>query len=440
MTLKLNEQMLLYHLASGATDFATARKRFYRDDLSDPMKELFDTLIAIDSRGERITPSAFIEELRESESLEAFGGEQAVLDLIAVAQSMDFEEEVLLLKERVATGRIAQLASSSDNPREAIQLIRAELSKIPEAAPKKIQLQWLSEMPIDYLEVDPPPKPRLMYLVEKSGKKVTFLHKEIVAMIVAAGGTGKTHLLSHLALCLATGIPFLGKFEFDTPGHVCFIVGENNDGDIHRLFRKTKRSLEQMLKDNHHRADHEKFCLFNPNPFKGAAKRIIPLSVHGKNATFIDSEGNPTEFLKNLQRQLIEKEPENGLDLIIFDPITRFAGLDAETDNALATAFISIAESLSSSLRGKPTILLSHHMSKGAASSNGSSTQSAARGSSAFTDGVRWQANLDRGDRDEEMPNEITIFTVTKSNFTAVPSKIQIKKDKEGCPQFDRFV
>ena len=73
----------------------------------------------------------------------------------------------------------------------------------------------------------------------------------------------------------------------------------------------------------------------------------------------------------------------------------RFLGAEAETDNAAATQFISLLERITLELKGKPTVLFGHHMNKSGVSGT-NTDQAAARGSSALTDGVRFQINLEK--------------------------------------------
>ena len=86
-------------------------------------------------------------------------------------------------------------------------------------------------------------------------------------------------------------------------------------------------------------------------------------------------------------------------------------------------------------LKGQPTVLFGHHMNKSGFSSR-STDQAAARGSSAITDGVRWQANLERPqneiEKTEEESNTITLRCV-KSNFTKVLPPQKLYKDQTGC-------
>ena len=46
-------------------------------------------------------------------------------------------------------------------------------------------------------------------------------------MLVGAGGAGKTHALAQLAISIATGTNWLGKFPIEQPGFVFMGLGEN---------------------------------------------------------------------------------------------------------------------------------------------------------------------------------------------------------------------
>lgn len=301
-------------------------------------------------------------------------------------------------------------------------------------SPRKIDLKSISEISPEYFKIRPPEKPRLLHFVENDGKKSAFLHKGIVGMLVAEGGRGKTHLLSLLGSSVATGIPFLDVFAIDNPGAVCLVVGENDPDDVHRLLWKIREHLIKKLTENKSKKDHERFMLHFQDPIERLATNLFPISVHGMDASFIDSNGTRTDFYKSILAELKAKEPPEGWQLIILDPASRFAGTEAEKDNAIATAFIASLENISGELKGRPTIVLAHHKSK--AAQKESSGQSDARGASGITDGVRWQANLNKHDKDD--PNS-SLFEVTKTNFTAIPKKIVIKKRFDGIPEFNSF-
>lgn len=304
------------------------------------------------------------------------------------------------------------------------QIKRSEQFEKALSIPREsINVQFLSEMSLNFLLEDPPEIPRLIN-VQEGGIQKPFLRKGILAMLVGAGGVGKTHALAQLALSIATGYPWLDIFPVEKPGHVFLGLGENNLSDIHRLLRKiTKHFLSKTTS--------EQFVFFDRDPLTLARERIAPMAFSGINAAFIH-QGHPTAFFNELLVSLKRSEPEEGWSCIILDPISRFIGMDAETDNAAATQFIALLEKLSIELKGNPTIIFGHHMNKGGVAGL-NTDQAAARGSSAITDGVRWQVNLEKNKQEETEANKEIIFRHVKSNFTAIlPTQI-LKKDEMGC-------
>jgi hypothetical protein len=79
------------------------------------------------------------------------------------------------------------------------------------------------------------------------------------------------------------------------------------------------------------------------------------------------------------------------LKLIIIDPASRFRGGN-ENDARDATRFVEACELVAR--KTGAAVLVLHHTNKGSMAQGADQTQAAARGSSAFTDGVRWQMNL----------------------------------------------
>ena len=381
------------------------------------------------------------------QSFESF--QQAYKAAYFQEQLIKIENQILSFKNQnklddISEEGIASASISDDQKQAALELIQKKerlarsldwavgLEKALSSEKKnKVDLKFISELSPDYFIKQPQDKPRLLYYVEADGTKKTFLHKEITAMLVAAGGAGKTHALALLALCVASGIPWFGKIEIEKPGNVCFIAGENDPSDIHRLLYKTRKHLQKMLEENQNAPEAKRFGLFGKEPLKHIDSRICPMSVHGKAAGLINADGTVTPFYEDLLAELKEKEPADGWQLIILDPASRFAGPDAEKDNAVATAFIACLERISEALNGRPAILMSHHKSK-VAVRDGGGTQADARGSSALTDGVRWQANFDNIEGEENCFK----FYIAKTNFTAHPKAIKIRKELDGMPEF----
>jgi hypothetical protein len=349
---------------------------------------------------------------------------------------ISLEREIDLLKRELQTESIEKLKSTArgsyllelmeDSIELKAQVTRAEqFEKALSSSCEPLSIQFIADMPINFLLEDAPEIPKLINFEDGKIQR-PFLRKGILAMLVGAGGVGKTHALAQLALSLATGYPWLDLFPIEKPGHVFLGLGENHLTDIHRLLRKVAKKFLNQSKN-------EQLVFFDRDPILAAMERIAPMAFSGVNAAFIH-QGQPTPFFKTLFASLKAAEPPEGWSCIILDPISRFIGMDAETDNAAATQFIALLEKLSIDLKGNPTIIFGHHMNKGGVSGL-NTDQAAARGSSAITDGVRWQVNLEKNKQDDLNPNasKEVVFRHVKSNFTAILPMHILKKDEMGC-------
>jgi len=112
-------------------------------------------------------------------------------------------------------------------------------------------------------------------------------------------------------------------------------------------------------------------------------------------------------------------------------------GLEAEKDNALATRFMCCLEKISSNLKGNPTILLAHHANKSDVRGGNASTQMS-RGSGATTDASRWVGVMQKDQANKE--ENITVFEITKTNFTKYHNPIKLKFNHDGIPEFHEWV
>lgn len=286
---------------------------------------------------------------------------------------------------------------------------------------EQFPIKFLHQLEKNYLFTEPQKKPMLLEYTDENGKPLPFLPKGIVAMLVGAGGVGKTHLLAQLTISIATGTPFLDIFNpthycgEENKGSVFFGLGENHYDDIHRILHKAAKELRkghlQILED----------ALF----------RIAPFSFCGQQAAFLE-HGKPSRYFRELKTRLENLAPENGWSLIILDPVSRLLGADAEEDNASATQFIALLEELTLELPGNPTVLFAHHVNKSAIDKGKDQDQTAARGSSALTDGVRWQANFIKSKGDRPELKDVAILKMTKSNFTAILDDIKTKRSLDG--------
>lgn len=249
--------------------------------------------------------------------------------------------------------------------------------------------EWpLLSMPADYLEEKPDP-PRWLLMRppskdagEKSWKGFCRMGK--VGVIAAPGGTGKTMAAVGLALAVSTGQNWLrpgvwsgrgphqipNGIRVDTPGRVAVLLAEEDGDDIRRRLFYTGKLMG-----------------LDPAARARARDRLFLAGLAGMDVSLVDKDGGFDAKLANLRRVLKAKAGE-GWSLILVDPLARFAGIGAETDNALATRFVQALEQLTS-LPGNPAVLFIHHERKG-----GGDGADAIRGSSALVDGARWALRL----------------------------------------------
>lgn len=219
-----------------------------------------------------------------------------------------------------------------------------------------------------YLNTIPPPRKWLLDGLLTFGK---------TGMMVATGGTGKTQLLIQLAISVATGIKFCGMYEVGTVGKVVMLLAEEDDDEIHMRLHNT---ANQMI-----RGPDAK----NLNDL--LEKNLLVKSMVGENNLMTSTLKNGEVGRTNYSARLITSL--DGIDdiaLIIIDPAARFRGGN-ENSSEDGTRFVEELEFIRKSTGA--TVLVAHHTNKYSTSSE-EPNQNASRGSSALTDGMRWQMNL----------------------------------------------
>lgn len=120
-------------------------------------------------------------------------------------------------------------------------------------------------------------------------------------------------------------------------------------------------------------------------------------------------------------------------ELVIVDPLSRFAGPDAEIDNASATRFIVGLESIASATGA--TVIVAHHVNKSARGAGATVSGASARGSSAIYDGVRWAAALSAERVPTDDPDvstrlgELVTLSFVKSNYSPKGEPLLLRRD-----------
>jgi hypothetical protein len=254
------------------------------------------------------------------------------------------------------------------------------------------QKQWLTTKP---------PKRKFLFNYKESFELESgFLPAGKACMIASPGGCGKTFLLTHCALAAATGTNWLNAKAIE-PMKVLFVAAEEDEDELWNRFYKMSHSLQFDQ---------------NPSLLNNALDNIIAIPQRGRNQRLIGDKGEPTKAYDDLKETL---EKDSDIKLVILDPASRFMGADTEANNASATDWVNLIDSLTLS-GGRPTILVAHHTNKSALRPIGNDKkpifdQSMCRGASALVDGFRWVLGLQRSESNSEQKS---IFVkLMKSNY-----------------------
>jgi hypothetical protein len=242
----------------------------------------------------------------------------------------------------------------------------AQVEASKEAAVKVSPLYSIEPVQPDWSTIPPPRE----YLLNRPDG-VGLLPRSKVGLFSAAGGTGKTTALIQLAVSVATGRPWLGHFRLgETCGkRVLFLMGEE---DADEAARKLYFACDNMGLD--------------AIEMEAVRQRVLCVPLAGHALPLLDSEASSTGHSTGLAQRLDDGEDWG---LVVVDPISRFAGVNVESDNILATRFVQELERFTRA-PGNPTVLGVGHTSK-QARAQGSAEQ---RGVTGLIDAVRWGASL----------------------------------------------
>lgn len=257
-----------------------------------------------------------------------------------------------------------------------------------------------------------PPKREFLLFDSRTG--AGSLPLGVVAGVVGEGGIGKTTTIVELAVAVATGSVWCGTY-IPTQGRTLLVLGEEDAPEVQRKVHQAARS--------HQTRSFE----------RGS---IVTLPLTGVSSPMIerDRAGNVVDapFLRWL-RSYLDPPGSSPWRLVILDPLSRFAGADAEKDNAVATRFVEACESIAT-LTGA-TVLLSHHTSQASRAPGARVDATAARGVTGLTDGARWiatfSASTNQGLEPEAAQHlgETVTFAVRKSNYSRKGEPIYLRRD-----------
>lgn len=214
-----------------------------------------------------------------------------------------------------------------------------------------------------------------------------------VAFLVGAGGVGKSYLALRIALALTARKDRVaihasqGRLETARTGRALLVSAE--DGDAVNYARIRALIPEGDLGELH---------TLDASEMVGAqlvtVDRVsLPAPEYGESARASRTIVRGTAFLDTLRDSLTTLRKEgHGFDLVIFDPLSRLAPYEAETDNGAAAALLKNLQHFARETGA--AVLVLHHQNKGARKDKDSGATSA-RGSSALVDGARTVLALD---------------------------------------------
>lgn len=188
-----------------------------------------------------------------------------------------------------------------------------------------------------------------------------------LALVCAAGGTGKTTMLIHEAVCIALGFPVWGN-RVAQPGKTLFITAE----DSRELFAARLREVMDALR----LTDQERARAV-------ASIAVWDVSDQVARLACLDSAGNIQ--LTTLADDIVAAFKDQGIVQVVFDPAISFGPgerLVNDAEQAVVLAARRIIRGLNCCVR------IIHHTGK-ANARNGAIDQYAGRGGSAFADGAR---------------------------------------------------
>lgn len=195
---------------------------------------------------------------------------------------------------------------------------------------------------------------------------VHYLYADL-ALVCAAGGTGKTTLLIYEAVCIALGKPLWDK-RVITPGKTLFITAE----DPRTLFAARLREVMNAM----NLTEYERRLALQSIAAWDVSCAVTRLAE-------LDKSGNLQ--LTTLADQIARAYRDTGLVQVVFDPVISFSPGERmvnDGEQAIVTAARRIVRALGCCVR------LVHHTGKQNAR-NGAADQYGGRGGTALPDGCR---------------------------------------------------
>ncbi|MDR8402246.1 helicase RepA family protein [Paraburkholderia sp. USG1] len=246
-----------------------------------------------------------------------------------------------------------------------------------------------------------------------------------VGALVGPGAAGKTMLLMQTACDIAAGAPVSGgiltaDFLAEDGAPVVFLLAEESRAVMHHRLQSAIQNVQSMKEFQNFDACRALVERLNRNLHiypMGGAGRLVQCGV-----------GTANDEMKAMAATCEDAR------LVIIDPLRRFHSGE-ENDAAHMTVVVEAFERLATTTGA--AVILSHHTNRSSALAGAGELASASRGSSALTDGVRWQANLSvvneqtaaRFGISEIERRCLVRLDIAKANYTAAAEPTLLRRD-----------
>ncbi len=246
-----------------------------------------------------------------------------------------------------------------------------------------------------------------------------------VGALVGPGASGKTMLLMQTACDIAAGAPIGGGilttgFLYGEGAPVVLVFAEESRAVMHHRLQAAIQGMQSMQEFKTADACSELAERLSQN------LRIYPLGGAGWSTRWSAgrSQGDAKAMIEACE----------GARLVVVDPLRRFHAGE-ENDAAHMSAVVETFEGIATATGA--AVILSHHTNRNSALAGAGELASAARGSSALTDGVRWQANLSAinepmaarlGIAESERTSFVRL-DIAKANYMSIPPHTVLRRD-----------
>jgi hypothetical protein len=285
-------------------------------------------------------------------------------------------------------------------PRSASETRERDARAILSCRIVAVEASWLTE-----------PPPSREYLANDTRTNRGALGARGVALLVAAGGAGKSYASVALAVAVASGTPWLGAFAPCRPGRVLIVSAEEPADEVRRRVYYIAKSAGVTSPE---------------------ALPIDVLDVHDLHVPLLDATGCPSNYASAIVEIALER---GSYALTIVDPLARVAGAPIDVDNVAAGALVAALEAISSAAGG--LVLGVHHTDK-AARRQGIVDATAVRGASGLGDSARMVMVLSVENLKHDDPlvtarlGEVVLIRCVKANHVRTWEAIELRRGEYG--------